>query len=82
MDPHHTHSAPDERFAVVTFDLDGDALHSPHWRHMKRVDIEALIGGPVTLPRAAINAVIQGRKAHISRVHRVHYLCSFAVMVK
>jgi len=39
-----------ERFAEVTFDLDGDALHSPHWRHIERADVEALIGGPASLP--------------------------------
>ncbi len=39
-----------ERFAEVTFDLDGDALHSPRWRHIERADVEALIGGPASLP--------------------------------
>jgi len=34
----------------VTFDLDGDALHSPRWRHIARADVEALIGGPASLP--------------------------------
>ncbi len=41
---------PAERFAEVTFDLDGDALHSPRWRHIERAEVERLIGGPVTLP--------------------------------
>ncbi len=41
---------PSERFAEVTFDLDGDALHAPRWRHIERADVEALIGGPVSLP--------------------------------
>jgi len=41
---------PSERFAEVTFDLDGDALHSPRWRHIERADVEALIGGPVGVP--------------------------------
>ncbi len=41
---------PAERFAEVTFDLDGDALHSPRWRHIERADVEALIGGPASLP--------------------------------
>ncbi len=42
--------APAVRFAEVTFDLDGDALHSPHWRHRERADVERLIGGPVSAP--------------------------------
>jgi len=50
VDMHHTHSAPDERFAEVTFDLDGDALHSPRWRHRERAEVERLIGGPISLP--------------------------------
>jgi len=50
VDPRHMHIAPDERFAEVTFDLDGDALHSPGWRHIGRADVERLIGGPVSLP--------------------------------
>jgi len=41
---------PSERFAEVTFDLDGDALHSPRWRHRERTEVERLIGGPVSLP--------------------------------
>lgn len=41
---------PAERFAEVTFDLDGDALHSPRWRHIARADVERLIGGPVSVP--------------------------------
>ncbi len=41
---------PSERFAEVTFDLDGDVLHSPRWRHIERADVEALIGGPASLP--------------------------------
>jgi len=41
---------PSERFAEVTFDLDGDALHSPRWRHIERANVEALIGGPASLP--------------------------------
>jgi len=39
-----------ERFAEVTFDLDSNALHSPRWRHIERADVEALIGGPASLP--------------------------------
>jgi len=50
LDPRHMHIAPGERFAEVTFDLDGDALHSPRWRHIERVDVERLIGGPISLP--------------------------------
>jgi len=42
--------APAVRFAEVTFDLDGSALHSPRWRHRERAEIEALIGGPVGAP--------------------------------
>ncbi len=46
--------APAVRFAEVTFDLDhgpdGDALHSPRWRHRERVEVERLIGGPVGVP--------------------------------
>jgi len=41
---------PSERFAEVTFDLDGDALHSPRWRRIERANVEALIGGPASLP--------------------------------
>jgi len=41
---------PAERFAEVTFDLDGDALHSPRWWHRERAEVEALIGGPISLP--------------------------------
>ena len=41
--------APTESFAEVTFDLDSDALHSPRWYHLERADVEALIGGPVSL---------------------------------
>jgi hypothetical protein len=41
---------PSERFAEVLFDLDGNALHSPRWRHIERADVEALIGGPASLP--------------------------------
>ncbi len=50
VDPRHMHIAPGERFAEVTFDLDGDALHSPRWRHIERTDVERLIGGPISLP--------------------------------
>jgi len=50
VDPRHTHLAPGERFAEVTFDLDGDVLHSPRWRHKERADVERLIGGPVGVP--------------------------------
>ena len=54
VDPRHAHLAPGERFAEVTFDLDhgpdGDALHSPRWRHRERTEVEALIGGPVSVP--------------------------------
>jgi len=39
-----------ERFAEVTFDLDSNALHAPRWRHIERADVEALIGGPASLP--------------------------------
>jgi len=34
----------------VIFDLDGDALHAPRWRHIERAEVERLIGGPVNLP--------------------------------
>jgi len=34
----------------VTFDLAGDALYSPRWRHRERAEVEALIGGPVGVP--------------------------------
>jgi len=44
------HSAMGERFAEVTFDLDGDALHSPRWRHRERAEVETLIGGPFSVP--------------------------------
>jgi len=50
IDPRHVHIAPGERFAEVTFDLDGDALHSPRWRHRERAEVERLIGGPISLP--------------------------------
>ncbi len=50
VDPRHVHIAPGERFAEVTFDLDSDALHSPRWRHRERAEVEALIGGPISLP--------------------------------
>jgi len=50
VDPRHVHIAPGERFAEVTFDLDGDALHSPRWRHRERAEVERLIGGPISLP--------------------------------
>jgi len=39
-----------ERFAEVIFDLDGDALHAPRWRHRERAEVERLIGGPVGVP--------------------------------
>ena len=35
--------APAVRFAEVTFDLDGAALHSPRWRHIERANVEALV---------------------------------------
>jgi len=38
------------RFAEVTFSLDGQALHSPRWRHRTRAEVEALIGGPFSVP--------------------------------
>ena len=41
---------PSERFAEVIFDLDGDALHAPRWRHRERAEVERLIGGPVGVP--------------------------------
>ncbi len=41
---------PSARFAEVTFDLDGDALHAPRWRHIERAEVERLIGGPSSLP--------------------------------
>jgi hypothetical protein len=41
---------PSARFAEVTFDLDGDALHAPRWRHIERAEVEALIGGLASLP--------------------------------
>ncbi len=50
QDTHHRDRAPAVRFAEVTFDLDGDALHSPRWRHRERAEVEALIGGPVSVP--------------------------------
>ncbi len=50
VDPRHVHIAPGERFAEVTFDLDGDALHSPHWWHRERAEVKRLIGGPISLP--------------------------------
>jgi len=50
VDPRHVHIAPGERFAEITFDLDGDALHSPRWRHRERAEVERLIGGPISLP--------------------------------
>jgi len=50
QDTHRRDRAPAVRFAEVTFDLDGDALHSPRWRHRERADVEALIGGPVSVP--------------------------------
>jgi len=50
QDARHRDRAPVVRFAEVTFDLDGDALHSPRWRHRERVEVEALIGGPVGGP--------------------------------
>jgi hypothetical protein len=53
-DPNPRHGASAVRFAEVTFDLnhgpDGDALHSPRWRHKERAEVEALIGGPVGVP--------------------------------
>ena len=49
-DPHPSQGAPTARFAEVTFDLDGDALHTPRWRHIERADVEWLIGGSVSLP--------------------------------
>ncbi len=50
VDRHRLHSALGERFAEVTFDLDGNALHSPRWRHRERAEVERLIGGPISLP--------------------------------
>lgn len=50
VDARRMHSAPGERFAAVTFDLDGDALHSPRWRHREQAEVERLIGGPVSVP--------------------------------
>ncbi len=50
VDRRPLHGAPGERFAEVTFDLDGDALHSPHWWHRERAEVERLIGGPINLP--------------------------------
>ncbi len=49
QDTHRRDRAPAVRFAEVTFDLDGDALHSPRWRYRERADVEALIGGPVSV---------------------------------
>ena len=53
-DPNPRQGAPTVRFAEVTFDLDhgpdGDALHSPRWRHRERAEVEQLIGGPVSVP--------------------------------
>jgi len=50
VDPRRMHSAPGERFAEVTFDLDDDALHSPRWRHRERAEVERPIGGSVSVP--------------------------------
>lgn len=50
IDPYHTDLAPAERFAEVVFQIDGHTLHSPRWRHISRADVEALIGGPLTIP--------------------------------
>jgi len=36
--------------ALLDHGPDGDALHSPRWRHMERTEVEALIGGPVGVP--------------------------------
>ncbi len=41
------------RFAEVTFSLDGQALHSPRWRHIDRTEVEALIGGAFSVPVAS-----------------------------
>ena len=49
-DPNPSHGALGVRFAEVTFDLDGSALHSPRWRHIERADVEVMIGGPANLP--------------------------------
>jgi len=49
-DSHRLDRAPAVRFAEVTFDLDGDALHSPRWWHRERAEVEWLIGGPVGAP--------------------------------
>jgi len=49
-DPRRVRLAGGECFAEVTFDLDGDALHSPRWRHTERAEVERLIGGPVGVP--------------------------------
>jgi len=49
-DTHRRAGEPSARFAEVTFDLDGDALHLPRWRHIERAEVEALIGGSASLP--------------------------------
>jgi len=52
-DTHRRAGESSERFAEVIFDLAGatlHALHAPRWRHIERTDIEALIGGPASLP--------------------------------
>ncbi len=35
-DTHRRAGEPSERFVEVIFDLDGDALHAPRWRHIER----------------------------------------------
>lgn len=50
LDTYHRDVAPAERFAEVIFDLAGDTLRTPRWRHIERADVEALIGGPVSVP--------------------------------
>ncbi len=45
--------AREARFTEVTFSLDGQALHSPCWRHIDRTEVEALIGGAFSVPVAS-----------------------------
>ncbi len=50
VDPFLTNNESPERFADVVFHLDGNRLHSPKWKLISRATIEAMIGGPLTIP--------------------------------
>lgn len=54
LDPADENPVYRERFAEVEFQLaqgtDGDALHTPAWRYIDRAGVEALIGGPFSVP--------------------------------